>query len=187
MRYAAARSWLPAPWSETAWFAGSLAGSRCGGVWGWAFGACASSCVNCQGNACYDNYYVGSVKRSPTANGPGGSRHQLGASGPKQAALGNQLGAARSWSRCPFASVARHHSGATPNGLAMQFDTTAPAARGTGTMITADALTQIPLFAGLPHDERASLASRAADVRLQQDECLLQEGQSAAFFALLEG
>jgi thioredoxin reductase (NADPH) len=54
-------------------------------------------------------------------------------------------------------------------------------------MITAEALTRIPLFACLPADERASLAARAADVRLQQDEWLLQEGQSAAFFALLEG
>ena len=54
-------------------------------------------------------------------------------------------------------------------------------------MITAEALTRIPLFASLPADERASLAARAADVRLQQDEWLLQEGQSAAFFALLDG
>ena len=54
-------------------------------------------------------------------------------------------------------------------------------------MITAEALTRIPLFAFLPADERASLAARAADVRLQQDEWLLQEGQTAAFFALLEG
>jgi thioredoxin reductase (NADPH) len=54
-------------------------------------------------------------------------------------------------------------------------------------MITADALTRIPLFACLPADERASLAARAADVRLRQDEWLVQEGQTAAFFALLDG
>ena len=54
-------------------------------------------------------------------------------------------------------------------------------------MITAEALTRIPLFACLPADERASLAARAADIRLHQDEWLLQEGQSAAFFAILEG
>ena len=54
-------------------------------------------------------------------------------------------------------------------------------------MITAESLTRIPLFACLPADERASLAARAADVRLQQDEWLFQEGQSAAFFAILEG
>jgi thioredoxin reductase (NADPH) len=54
-------------------------------------------------------------------------------------------------------------------------------------MITAEALTRVPLFACLPADERASLAARAADVRLQQDEWLLQEGQTAAFFALLDG
>jgi thioredoxin reductase (NADPH) len=54
-------------------------------------------------------------------------------------------------------------------------------------MITADALTRIPLFAFLPADERASLAARAADVRLHRDEWLVQEGQTAAFFALLDG
>jgi len=54
-------------------------------------------------------------------------------------------------------------------------------------MITADLLTRIPLFAGLPANERASLAARAADVRIQKDEWLLVEGQSAAFFGLLEG
>ena len=54
-------------------------------------------------------------------------------------------------------------------------------------MITADLLTRIPLFAGIPAPERASLAARAADVRIQKDEWLLVEGQSAAFFGLLEG
>src|SRR5215213_8259857 len=54
-------------------------------------------------------------------------------------------------------------------------------------MITADLLTRIPLFAQVPYDERASLAARAADVRLHQDEWLILEGQTPAFFALLEG
>jgi thioredoxin reductase (NADPH) len=54
-------------------------------------------------------------------------------------------------------------------------------------MITADLLSRIPLFAGLPDDERASLAARAADVRVHQDEWLVVEGQAPAFFALLEG
>ena len=54
-------------------------------------------------------------------------------------------------------------------------------------MITADLLTRIPLFAKVPYDERASLAARAADVRLHQDEWLILEGQTPAFFALLEG
>lgn len=54
-------------------------------------------------------------------------------------------------------------------------------------MITADLLTRVPLFASLPEDERASLAARAADVRLQRDELLQAEGQATAFFALLEG
>jgi thioredoxin reductase (NADPH) len=54
-------------------------------------------------------------------------------------------------------------------------------------MITAESLTHIPLFAFLPEDERASLAGRAADVRLQQDEWLVMEGQAAAFFGILDG
>jgi thioredoxin reductase (NADPH) len=54
-------------------------------------------------------------------------------------------------------------------------------------MITGELLTQIPLFAGLPENERESLAARAADVRLRAGEWLLMEGQAPAFFALLEG
>lgn len=54
-------------------------------------------------------------------------------------------------------------------------------------MITAELLLQIPLFAALPEDERASLSARAADVRLSQGEWLVVEGQTPAFFALLEG
>jgi thioredoxin reductase (NADPH) len=54
-------------------------------------------------------------------------------------------------------------------------------------MITADLLTRIPLFAQVPYNERASLAARAADVRLHQGEWLILEGQTPAFFALLEG
>jgi thioredoxin reductase (NADPH) len=54
-------------------------------------------------------------------------------------------------------------------------------------MITADLLTRISLFAPLPESERASLAARAADVRIEAGEYLLIEGQTAAFFGLLEG
>ena len=54
-------------------------------------------------------------------------------------------------------------------------------------MITGELLTQIPLFAGLPKNERESLAARAADVRLRTGEWLLIEGQAPAFFALLDG
>jgi thioredoxin reductase (NADPH) len=54
-------------------------------------------------------------------------------------------------------------------------------------MITADLLSQISLFAPLPESERASLASRAADVRVGANEYLLIEGQTPAFFGLLEG
>ena len=54
-------------------------------------------------------------------------------------------------------------------------------------MITGELVKQIPLFAPLPESERASLAARAADVRLHPDEWFLLEGQTPAFFALLEG
>ena len=54
-------------------------------------------------------------------------------------------------------------------------------------MITAELLKRIPLFAGVPETERASLAARAADVRLNADEWLIMEGQTPAFYALLEG
>jgi thioredoxin reductase (NADPH) len=54
-------------------------------------------------------------------------------------------------------------------------------------MITAELLKRIPLFAGIPEDERASLAARSADVRMNVDEWLILEGQTPSFFALLEG
>jgi len=54
-------------------------------------------------------------------------------------------------------------------------------------MITADIVAQIPLFARLPVGRQAQIASRAADVRLQPGEWLIQEGEVPAFFALLEG
>jgi thioredoxin reductase (NADPH) len=54
-------------------------------------------------------------------------------------------------------------------------------------MITADLLSRISLFAPLPESERASLAARAADVRVEADEYLLIEGQTPAFFGLIEG
>jgi thioredoxin reductase (NADPH) len=54
-------------------------------------------------------------------------------------------------------------------------------------MITAELLKRIPLFTGVPQEERASLAARSADVRLNADEWLIQEGQTPSFYALLEG
>jgi thioredoxin reductase (NADPH) len=54
-------------------------------------------------------------------------------------------------------------------------------------MITAELLKRIPLFARVPEDERASLAARSADVRLNADEWLIMEGQTPSFYALLEG
>ena len=38
-----------------------------------------------------------------------------------------------------------------------------------GRMITAESLARVPLFANIPEHERASIAARAADVRLRQD------------------
>src|SRR5688572_13144398 len=82
---------------------------------------------------------------------------------------------------------ARHSSTKPPGSPTV--DPAPPAARTheDRVMITADLLTRIPLFAGLPAEERASLAARAADVHIREDEWLLMEGQSPAFFGLLEG
>ena len=54
-------------------------------------------------------------------------------------------------------------------------------------MITADLMSRITLFAKVPENERASLAARAADLRLRKDEWLLVEGQTPGFYGLLEG
>jgi thioredoxin reductase (NADPH) len=54
-------------------------------------------------------------------------------------------------------------------------------------VITAELLSQISLFSTLPENERASISSRAADVRIREGEYLLLEGQEPAFFGLLEG
>src|SRR5262249_46068874 len=54
-------------------------------------------------------------------------------------------------------------------------------------MITADLLKRITLFAPVPEHERASIAARAADVRLDPGEWLLMEGQAPAFYGLLDG
>src|SRR5438309_10302436 len=55
------------------------------------------------------------------------------------------------------------------------------------TMITADLMSRITLFAKVPEDERASLAARAADLHLRKDEWLLVEGQTPGFYGLIEG
>ncbi len=54
-------------------------------------------------------------------------------------------------------------------------------------MITVDDLRKIPLFAGIPESELATIASRAADVHLQVGDWVVQEGETPSFFALLEG
>lgn len=54
-------------------------------------------------------------------------------------------------------------------------------------MITAESLLAIPLLAPVPEHERATIAARAADVRLLPGEWLLHEGETPSFFALLSG
>jgi thioredoxin reductase (NADPH) len=54
-------------------------------------------------------------------------------------------------------------------------------------MITADDLSHISLFAAVPETERRTIADRAADVRLDPGDWLLQEGQAAAFYGPLDG
>ncbi|HEY7614774.1 MAG TPA: FAD-dependent oxidoreductase [Gemmatimonadales bacterium] len=54
-------------------------------------------------------------------------------------------------------------------------------------MITADLLSRIALFSKVPEDERASLAARAADIRVQKDELVVGEGQTPHFYGVLEG
>jgi thioredoxin reductase (NADPH) len=45
----------------------------------------------------------------------------------------------------------------------------------------------MPLLAGLPVGQVDAIAARAADLTLEKDECLLQEGEQAGFFFLLRG
>ncbi len=54
-------------------------------------------------------------------------------------------------------------------------------------MITPDDLRHIPLFAKVPDTELRSIASRAADVHLKKGEWVVQQGETPAFFALLDG
>jgi thioredoxin reductase (NADPH) len=54
-------------------------------------------------------------------------------------------------------------------------------------MITGETLRPWPLFHGLPDCELDAIAGRAADVHLAPGEWLIQEGEVAAFFVLLEG
>ena len=54
-------------------------------------------------------------------------------------------------------------------------------------MITADELRAIPLFAAIPESELSTISSRAADVHLQTEDWVVQEGETPSFFAVLEG
>jgi len=54
-------------------------------------------------------------------------------------------------------------------------------------MISAETLLDIPLLSVIPAHERASIAARAADIRLQSGEWLQLEGESPSYFALLSG
>ncbi|WP_371809859.1 FAD-dependent oxidoreductase [Deinococcus sp. JMULE3] len=54
-------------------------------------------------------------------------------------------------------------------------------------MITADCLRDLPLFEGVPEGLLHAAAQDAADVRVNPGEYLIREGDTAAFFVLLEG
>jgi thioredoxin reductase (NADPH) len=54
-------------------------------------------------------------------------------------------------------------------------------------MITGDMLRAVPLLAGVSDNELNTIARRAADIALQTNEWLIQEGELPAFFILLSG
>jgi thioredoxin reductase (NADPH) len=54
-------------------------------------------------------------------------------------------------------------------------------------MITGDMLRAVPLLAGVSDDELSTIARRAADIALQTNEWLIQEGELPAFFIVLSG
>jgi thioredoxin reductase (NADPH) len=54
-------------------------------------------------------------------------------------------------------------------------------------MITRDDLQSMPLLAGMPPEQVDAIAARCADLTLEAEEWLLQEGEQAAFFFLLRG
>lgn len=54
-------------------------------------------------------------------------------------------------------------------------------------MITGDLLASVPLFRGLPASERESIAANAADLRLGTDEWVIHEGETPAFYVVLDG
>lgn len=54
-------------------------------------------------------------------------------------------------------------------------------------MITAELLSSVSLFAGLPLNERESLAAVAADLHLRADEWVLHEGEAASFYVVIDG
>src|SRR5580658_562735 len=54
-------------------------------------------------------------------------------------------------------------------------------------MITVELLRQIPLFAELPDELASRVAANAADIHLRANEWFISEGESPAFYALLQG
>src|SRR5438105_2984366 len=54
-------------------------------------------------------------------------------------------------------------------------------------MITPDLLKDVPLFTEVPATELATIAGRAADIRLHDGEWLIHEGEAPAFFIRLSG
>ncbi|GCE15772.1 hypothetical protein [Tengunoibacter tsumagoiensis] len=54
-------------------------------------------------------------------------------------------------------------------------------------MITLDTVAQIPLCSHMAEELQIQIANRAADVRLQAGEWLIQEGELPLFFVLVAG
>ena len=54
-------------------------------------------------------------------------------------------------------------------------------------MITGDDLQSMPLLAGLPREQVDAIAARAADLNLEPGDWLVQEGEQAGFFFLING
>src|ERR1700712_4948665 len=54
-------------------------------------------------------------------------------------------------------------------------------------MITGDLLANLKLFGTLPLHERDTIAANAADLRLRADEWVIHEGESPAFYVVVEG
>jgi thioredoxin reductase (NADPH) len=54
-------------------------------------------------------------------------------------------------------------------------------------MISSEELTKIPLFAMMPEELRARIASRSADIRVEAQEWVVHEGSAVHFWTVIEG